>query len=108
MKKQRDELISAPINNVQVATNEDRENIKGTVENWLQLESEGKIVGGVIGWIVADKVLNAGSPVKAMNKIDLESVIATYVSRKAQAFFDYGNKLLQLEQAASVEQVEAL
>ena len=79
LKLMRDITISAPINNVQVATSEDRENISGTIRKWETLGSQ-----EAINWIMAD------NSVAVLTKADLISSEDSYALRKALAFAEYG------------------
>ena len=85
LQEQRDAYISAPINSIQVTTSEDRENIQGAVDNFATLYPDGTAY-----WITVDNTI---IPV---TKADLEAVIQTYVTRKAQAFNHYGQLLSTL------------
>ena len=86
LKYERDERISAPINNVQVGRTEDRENITGTLANWHLLG-----IGDSIDWIMADNT------VQALTQSDLQAVVDAYALRKLQLFSVYQGLLTQLD-----------
>jgi len=85
LKDKRNAYISAPINSIQVTTSEDRENIQGAVDNFELLYPDGTAY-----WITVD------NNIVPIAKADLEAVIQTYVTRKAQAFNHYGQLLSTL------------
>lgn len=97
LKRLRDETISAPINNVQVATINDRENVTGTINSFATLAPSGSI-----DWIMADNTI------AQLTLSGLETIRDTYALRKAQAYENYATKLLQLDEATTVEEVEAI
>ena len=97
LKEQRESIIAAPINNVQVGTLEDRENIKGTIDNFSVLAPSGSI-----NWVMVDNTI------QSLSQSDLQAVIDTYIGRKAQTFNDYGVKLTELQNAATIEEVKVI
>jgi len=95
LKFERDSLIKSPINGVQVATSDDRENIEGSVSDW------GILYGSLdeISWVLED---NTTTP---LSKQDLEEIISLYKTRKRDAFAIYTQLLLQLNQSDSPEEI---
>lgn len=94
----REETIIAPINNVQVTTLQDRENLQGSIE-YFEMLSQGK---GVITWTMADNTE------QELTLEELQGVSNTYVVRKAQAFAEYQAKKQAIENCIAVEELEAL
>jgi len=86
LKQERIERVSAPINNVQVATPEDRENVQWTASN---VESA--------DWIMADNT------VQTMTAADLQAVISQYPLRKMELFGVYAGLLAQLAESDEPE-----
>lgn len=94
LKWERDDRVSAPINNVQVGRTEDRENITGTLSNWELLG-----LGESIDWIMADNT------VQSLTQSDLQSVVDAYALRKLQLFGVYQGLLQQLETTDDPESI---
>src|SRR5690554_855394 len=88
LKMERIERVSAPINNVQVATPEDRENVQWAASN---VES--------VDWIMADNT------VQMLTAADLQAVISQYPLRKMELFGVYADLLRQLETTDDPESV---
>jgi hypothetical protein len=86
LKMERIERVSAPINNVQVATPEDRENVQWAASN---VESA--------DWIMADNT------VQTMTAADLQAVISQYPLRKMELFGVYAGLLAQLAESNEPE-----
>jgi hypothetical protein len=86
LKAERKARVSEPINGVQVATVEDRENISGTIQNWQVLGSP-----ETIEWTMAD------NSVAALTQQDLITVATLYAQRKAQIFQQYQALCAELE-----------
>jgi hypothetical protein len=86
LKMERIERVSAPINNVQVATPEDRENVQWAASN---VESA--------DWIMADNT------VQTMTAADLQAVISQYPLRKMELFGVYAGLLAQLAESDEPE-----
>jgi hypothetical protein len=84
-KLMRDITIAAPINGVQVARLEDRENISGTIRKWDALGSP-----AAIPWIMAD------NSVALLSKEDLIAIEDAYAQRKAMAFAEYQQRVAEL------------
>lgn len=78
LKEERDAKIAAPIQGVQVASVEDRENIQGTIRKWETLGNP-----PAIPWTMAD------NSVSLLTKDDLIAIEDAYTLRKAQAFQEY-------------------
>ena len=95
IKTKREEAITEPINNIQVATLQDRENIQDSIE-YFELLSQGK---GTITWTMANNME------QDLSLEDLKGALDTYVVRKAQAFAEYQTKKQLIENATTVEQV---
>ena len=98
IKAKREESIIEPINNIQVATLQDRENIQGSIEHF-ELLSQGK---GTIVWTMANNIE------QYLSLEDLKGALDAYVIRKAQAFAEYQTKKQLIENAATVEEIEAI
>lgn len=94
----REESIIAPINNVQVATSQDRENLQGSIEYFSML-SQGK---GIITWTMADNTE------QDLTLEELQGVLDGYIIRKAQVFAEYQSKKQAIENCVTSEEVEAL
>ena len=86
LKRERIERTSAPINNVQVATPEDRENVQWAASN---VES--------IDWIMADNTI------QTLTAAELQSVISQYPLRKMELFAVYAGLLAQLAESDEPE-----
>ncbi len=97
LKESRDENLPTVINNVQVSRLEDRENIKGTLDSFEVLATDGKIK-----WVMAD------NSIAELTKEDLEEVTTQYATLKAQVFNWYSDKCTELENAENVDDVLAI
>lgn len=84
-KKHRDAIISAPLNNFDVKTTRDRENIQNAISYFDSITTD------TIMWTMAD-----GSE-KAVTKSELQEVMSAFVLRTAQAFTEYQEKKQELE-----------
>ena len=98
IKTKREESICEPINNIQVATSQDRENIQGSIE-YFDMLSQGK---GTITWTMSNNIE------QELSLEDLKGALDTYVVRKAQAFAEYQSKKQLIENATTVEEIEAI
>lgn len=98
IKTNREESIIKPINNIQVSTSQDRENIQGSIE-YFDMLSQGK---GTITWTMNDNTE------EDLTAEDLKGALDTYVVRKAQAFAEYQTKKQLIENATTVEELEAI
>ena len=98
IKTNREESIAEPISNVQVATLQDRDNIQGSIE-YFDILSQGK---GTITWTMND------NREQDLTVEDLKDVLDSYVIRKAQAFLEYQAKKQLIENATTVEELEAI
>ena len=96
LKMERTEIIQAPINGIQVATAEDRENIAGAVEDWSTLYGQLE----TIPWVLVDNTT------RSVSREDLEEVIAAYKIRKRDSFAIYAGLLDQLYESDDPESVE--
>lgn len=98
IKTKREESIIEPINNIQVSSLQDRENIQGTIDYFEKL-SQGK---GTITWTMRDNTE------QDLSLEDLKGALDAYVIRKAQAFAEYQTKKQLIENATTVEEIEAI
>ena len=98
IKTKREESIIEPINNIQVSTLQDRDNIQGSIE-YFELLSQGK---GTITWTMDDNTE------QDLSLEDLQGVLDAYVIRKAQSFAEYQAKKQLIENATTVEELEAI
>jgi len=98
IKTKREESIIEPINNIQVSTLQDRENIQGSIE-YFDMLSQGK---GVITWTMADNTE------QDLSLEDLKSALDAYVIRKSQAFVEYQTKKQLIENATTEAEFIAL
>ena len=96
IKTKREESIIEPINNIQVATLQDRENIQGSIE-YFEMLSQGK---GTITWTMNDNTE------QDLSLEDLKGALDSYIIRKSQAFSDYQTKKQLIEDATTVEEIE--
>lgn len=94
LKAIRDNYCSQPIDGIQVARTEDRENIQGAIAGFDSLYPQ-----GVAGWIGVDNTI------KMITKAQLESVASQYIQRKAIAFQHYGELLAALN---TTEEISAI
>lgn len=88
LKQERIERTSAPINNVQVATSEDRENVQWAASN---VET--------IDWIMADNTVHT------MTAAELQAVADEYPLRKMDLFAVYAGLLAQLNASDNPEEI---
>jgi len=88
LKSERTVRVSAPINNVQVASPEDREIVTWAAEN---LDS--------VHWIMADNT------VQVLSGDELKAVIQEYAARKMQAFAVYADLVAQLAESDDPESI---
>ena len=98
IKTKREENIIEPINNIQVSTLQDRENIEGSIE-YFETLSQGK---GTIAWTMND---NAEQD---LSLEDLKGALDAYIIRKAQSFVEYQTKKQLIENAETAEEIEAI
>ena len=98
IKAKREQSASDPINNIQVATLQDRENIQGSIE-YFDMLSQGK---GTITWTMADNTE------QELSLQDLQGVLDAYIIRKAQAFAEYQTKKQLIENAVTESEFIAL
>lgn len=98
IKIKREETIIESINNIQVATLQDRENIQGSIE-YFEMLSQGK---GTITWTMDDNTE------QDLFLEDLKDALDAYVIRKAQAFAEYQSKKQLIENAETAEEIEAI
>ena len=98
IKTKREETIIESINNIQVFTLQDRENIQGSIEYFDTL-SQGK---GTITWTMADNTE------QELSLQDLQGVLDAYIVRKAQAFAEYQTKKQLIENAVTEAEFIAL
>ncbi len=98
IKTKREETIIESINNIQVSTLQDRENIQGSIE-YFDMLSQGK---GTITWTMADNIE------QELSLEDLKGALDTYIVRKAQAFAEYQTKKQLIENAVTEAEFIAL
>lgn len=98
IKTKREESIIEPINNIQVSTLQDRENIQGSIE-YFELLSQGK---GTIAWTMANNIE------QDLSLEDLKGALDAYVIRKAQSFAEYQTKKQLIENCTTAEEIEAI
>ena len=98
IKTKREESITEPINNIQVATSQDRENMQGSIE-YFEILSQGN---GKITWTMND------NREQDLTVEDLKDALDAYVIRKAQIFVEYQTKKQLIENAETAEEIEAL
>lgn len=97
-KSLREQTIIAPLNNVDVDSLEDRENIQGSID-YFDMLSQGQ---GYITWVMADNTL------ANLTLADLQAVLDGFVARKAQAFAEYIARKTQVEATTTIEELEAI
>ena len=98
IKTKREESICEPINNIQVSTLQDRENIQGSIE-YFDMLSQGK---GTITWTMSNNIE------QELSLEDLKGALDTYVIRRAQAFAEYQTKKELIANATTAEEIEAI
>jgi hypothetical protein len=82
---------------VQVASIENRENIKGTIENFEAIATD-----GVVEWIMSDNTT------ANLTKLQLEEIANAYAIRKKEAFSTYSSKCKELEEATTIDDLLAI
>ena len=97
IKTKREESTVEPINNIQVATLQDRENMQGSIE-YFEILSQGN---GRITWTMSD------NREQDLTVEDLKDALDAYVIRKAQIFVEYQTKKQLIENAETAEEIEA-
>ena len=98
IKAKREQSASEPINNIQVATLQDRENIQGSIE-YFEILSQGK---GMITWTMADNIE------QDLSLEELKGALDSYVIRKAQIFAEYQTKKQLIENTVTEAEFIAL
>ena len=98
IKTKREEAITEPINNIQVSTLQDRENIQDSIE-YFELLSQGK---GTITWTMKDNME------QDLSFEDLQGALDAYIIRKAQLFAEYQTKKQLIENAVTEAEFIAL
>ena len=98
IKTKREESIIEPINNIQVSTSQDRENIQGSIE-YFEILSQGKMT---IAWTMEDNTE------QDLSLEDLKGALDAYIIRKAQAFAEYQTKKQLIENAVTEAEFIAL
>ena len=98
IKTKREESIIEPINNIQVSTLQDRDNIQGSIE-YFELLSQGK---GTITWTMNDNTE------QDLSLEDLKGALGAYVIRKAQSFAEYQTKKQLIENSETAEEIEEI
>ena len=98
IKAKREQSASEPINNIQVAALQDRENIQGSIE-YFDMLYQGK---GTITWTMADNTE------QDLSLKDLQGVLDSYIIRKAQAFAEYQTKKQLIENVVTEAEFIAL
>ena len=98
IKTKREQTSSESINNIQVATLQDRENMQGSIE-YFEILSQGN---GRITWTMND------NREQDLTVEDLKGALDAYVIRKAQIFVEYQTKKQLIENAETAEEIEAI
>ena len=98
IKTKREEKISEPINNIQVGTLQDRENIQGSIDYFEELSNG----NGTITWTMVDNTE------QELTLEELQEVLDGYVVRRAQVFAEYQSKKQAIENCTTSEEVESL
>ena len=98
IKTKREESIIEPINNIQVSTLQDRENMQGSIE-YFEMLSQGK---GTITWTMGDNTE------QDLSLEDLQGALDAYVIRKAQVFAEYQTKKQLIENTVTEAEFIAL
>ena len=98
IKTKREESIIEPINNIQVSTLQDRENIQGSIE-YFEALSQGN---STITWTMNDNTE------QDLSLEDLKGALDAYIIRKAQAFAEYQTKKQLIENAVTEAEFIAL
>ena len=98
IKTKREESTVEPINNIQVATLQDRENMQGSIE-YFEILSQGN---GRITWTMND------NREQDLTVEDLKDALDAYVIRKAQICVEYQTKKQLIENAETAEEIEAI
>ena len=98
IKTKREESTVEPINNIQVATLQDRENMQGSIE-YFEILSQGN---GRITWTMND------NREQDLTVEDLKDALDAYIIRKAQIFVEYQTKKQLVENAETAEEIEAI
>ena len=96
IKTKREESIIEPINNIQVFTLQDRENIQGSID-YFEILSQGK---GTITWTMDDNTE------QDLSFEDLKGALDAYVIRKSRAFAEYQIKKELIANATTAEEIE--
>ena len=81
-----------------IATDQDRENIQGSIE-YFDILSQGK---GTITWTMDDNTE------QDLSMEDLIGALDAYVIRKAQSFLEYQTKKQLIGNATTAEEIEAI
>lgn len=98
LKKQREAKVSEPLNGFDVAETVDRENIKGAIEYFNSLSTDGT----TINWTMADDTD------MSVTLADLQSAADGYVLRKGQTFGEYQYFKSLVLNATTIAEVEAV
>ena len=96
IKTKREDSIIEPINNIQVFTLQDRENIQGSID-YFEILSQGK---GTITWTMDDNTE------QDLSFEDLKGALDAYVIRKSRAFAEYQIKKELIANATTAEEIE--
>ena len=96
IKTKREDSIIEPINNIQIFTLQDRENIQGSID-YFEILSQGK---GTITWTMDDNTE------QDLSLEDLKGALDAYVIRKSRAFTEYQIKKELIANATTAEEIE--
>ena len=96
IKTKREDSIIEPINNIQVFTLQDRENIQGSID-YFEILSQGK---GTITWTMDDNTE------QDLSLEELKGALDAYVVRKSRAFAEYQIKKELIANATTAEEIE--
>jgi len=95
-KKERENRMLTPINNIQVGGEKDRERIQGAVNNWDDLD---KNEDGTKNWVMYD------NSVEPVTKEELEGAKKGYLLRVDRCFKTYENAVTNLYLAKTVNDI---
>ena len=96
IKTKREDSIIEPINNIQIFTLQDRENIQGSID-YFEILSQGK---GTITWTMDDNTE------QDLSLEDLKGALDAYVIRKSRVFAEYQIKKELIANATTAEEIE--
>ena len=98
LKAEREAIIAEPIDNIQVATIEDREKIQGAVDYFDEIADE----SGLKLWIMAD------NSISYLTKEAMAALTPSYILRVDKAFTAYALAAMALEAATTLEEINSI